>query len=298
MEALLNKFLFYLEVEKNASPLTIQAYRSNLMAFIEFTAKEQDRKPQDVDLLCVDVLILRRYLSFLQQQGLVKSSISRHLSAIRSFFRFLCREDIMENNPAALIATPKKDKKLPKFLYYDEVEALLEAPDDTLLGLRDKALLEIAYGGGLRVSELVSINVGDVDGSVGYVRVMGKGSKERIVPLGKPALKALNCYMEQRKVKVPLIKGEAVFLNKAGTRLSDRAFRNIINKYVEQLASAKKVNPHMLRHSFATHLLEGGADLRSVQEFLGHETMSTTQIYTHITKNRMKQVYDKTHPRA
>lgn len=298
MQDLMNKFLLYLMVEKNASPKTITAYSSDLSHFGAFLAKEQGVTFAKVSVNKADSLQMRRYLSYLQQQGLAKSTIARKLAALRSFERYLCREELLDKNVAAAVATPKKEKKLPKFLYYPEIEALMEAPKDDFAGLRDKALLEVIYGAGLRVAELVSINVGDIDMSVGYVRVFGKGAKERIVPLGEVALESVKRYIKARGEITTAEKGTPLFLNRFGKRLSDRSVRNILNKYVDQVALTKKISPHTLRHSFATHLLENGADLRAVQEFLGHVSMSTTQIYTHITKSRMKKVYDQAHPRA
>lgn len=294
----MNKFLLYLTVEKNASQKTIASYTSDLRHLGAFLAKEQGVDFAKVSVDKADSLSLRRYLSYLQQQGLAKSTIARKLAALRSFERYLCREELLDKNMAAAVATPKREKKLPKFLYYPEIEALLEAPKDDLFGLRDKALLEVIYGAGLRVAELVSINVGDIDLAVGYVRVFGKGSKERIVPLGEAATESVKLYLKKRAEITSAEKGAPLFLNKYAKRLSDRSVRNILNKYVDQVALTKKISPHTLRHSFATHLLENGADLRAVQEFLGHVSMSTTQIYTHITKSRMKKVYDQAHPRA
>lgn len=237
----------------------------------------------------------------LQEKGLSKSTVARKLAALRSFYRYLTREEIINANPMTNVTTPKLEKRLPKFLYYQEVEALLNAPDASNQGQRDKAILETIYGGGLRVSELVGMNMGDIDFSLGYARVFGKGSKERIVPLGGAALRALKQYIScgRKELEAKSIsRQEALFLNKYGGRLSARSVRNIVNKYVAQAALTQKISPHALRHSFATHLLEAGADLRSVQELLGHVKMATTQVYTHVTKKQLKTVYQKTHPRA
>ena len=298
MEELIKKYLFYLLIEKNASPYTIKGYKSNLRRFGDFLAQEQNKVLKDVDVSLADVPTIRRYLALLQKEGLSKNSVSRHLSSIRSFYRFLAREELVTENAASHIATPKKDKKLPEFLYYQEIEELLAAPDESPKGLRDRALLEIIYGAGLRVSEVVSANIDSLDFSVGYIRVFGKGSKERLVPLGEEALNAARRYFDVRSLKKIPAKSDPLFLNSRGDRLTDRGVRVILNKYVKMIALKRKISPHTLRHSFATHLLENGADLRSVQEFLGHANMSTTQIYTHVTKSRMKSVYDKTHPRA
>jgi len=246
-----------------------------------------------------DSISMRNYIASLRHQGLRKSSIARHLTAIRSFYRFLCREEVAELNPAQAVASPKRDKLLPHFLYYEEVEALLNAPDDSLGGRRDKAILEVLYGCGLRVSELTALDCGSIEHDVGYLRVFGKGAKERIVPIGLEAVNAVNRYLSLRAEHgANTDKQLPLFLNLRGGRLSDRSVRNIINKYTEQIALIKHISPHTLRHSFATHLLDNGADLRSVQELLGHVKLDTTQIYTHVTRSRMREVYDRTHPRA
>lgn len=294
----IDRFSAYLEVEKNASPLTLEAYQDTLKRFGAFLEREQGKEEGQGDIRQATVLTLRRFAAQLQRDGLDKRSVARHVAALRSFFRYLCREGVLEANLALGLTIPKQEKRLPQFLYYPEVEALLNAPDNTLLGRRDKALLEVLYGGGLRVSELSGANIGDIDHGVGYIRVLGKGRKERLVPLGLPALDAVTAYLRMRAGQQSLAKTAPLFLNKNGKRLGVRGIRNLVDKYVEQTALNKKISPHTLRHSFATHLLEGGADLRSVQEFLGHANLSTTQIYTHITKSRMKKVYDKTHPRA
>ncbi len=291
-------FINYLLAEKNASPLTIQAYEDTLSRFNDFISKEQGKKKGEGDISLADTLTMRRFVAEMQRSGLDRRSIARHLAALRSFYRYLCREGKAEENLAARVTIPKQQKHLPQFLYYKEIESLLSAPDDSLMGRRDKCFLEILYGGGLRVSEISNANIGDIDKNIGYIRVLGKGNKERLVPLGLPALDSFNKYLNIRRNKYSIDKSEPLFLNKNGGRLGVRGMRNIINKYVEQAALNRKISPHTLRHSFATHLLEAGADLRSVQEFLGHANLSTTQIYTHVTKNRMKSVYNKTHPRA
>lgn len=303
MDLLLEQFMAYLRIEKNASPHTMAAYSRDLEEFARHLTAESGEDTTQADPRQVDYLTIRRFLARLQQRGLNKATLARKITALRSFYRYLAREELVEVNPMLHINTPKRDKKLPKFLYYQEMEALLRAPDSSPMGQRDRALLETVYAGGLRVSELVGLNLKDVDFALGYARVFGKGRKERIAPLGKPALEALRSYIDcgRRDLAVHAKTQEeepAIFLNKFGTRLSGRSVRNILDKYVEQIALQKKISPHTLRHSFATHLLEGGADLRSVQELLGHVKMSTTQIYTHVTKARMKAVYQKSHPRA
>ncbi|HHT63911.1 MAG: tyrosine recombinase XerC [Bacillota bacterium] len=302
MDLLIEQFMAYLKIEKNASPHTLESYSHDLEEFAHFLAEEfTGIDGTQVDPSGVDYLAIRRFLALMQKRGLSKATMARKVAALRSFYRYLTREGLAKVNPMININTPKQDKKLPKFLYYPEIELLLSAPDSSPLGQRDRALLETVYAGGLRVSELVGLNLEDLDYNLGYARVYGKGGKERIAPLGRVALKALQDYIECGRRDLAAKSGEeenALFLNKFGTRLSGRSVRNIVNKYVEQVALEKKISPHTLRHSFATHLLEGGADLRSVQELLGHVNMSTTQIYTHVTKGRMKAVYEKSHPRA
>jgi len=298
---MLEQFTAYLKVEKNASPHTLEGYNHDLLEFAEFLAEEKSCRVEDLDPKDVNYHTVRRFLAQLQLKGLAKTTAARKLASLRAFYRFLSREDLITVNPMKSVVTPKLEKKLPKFLYPDQVMRLLEAPDNSPSGQRDKAILETIYGGGLRVSELVGLNITDLYFSLGYVRVWGKGSKERIVILGGPAWQALDKYLTggRKKLERKHTAGDsAVFLNKYGSRLSARSVRNIINKYVEQTALQEKISPHTLRHTFATHLLEGGADLRSVQEMLGHVKMSTTQIYTHVTKSHIKTVYQKSHPRA
>ncbi|MDD2220664.1 MAG: tyrosine recombinase XerC [Clostridia bacterium] len=301
MEQLIGRFLRYLSLEKNASELTIKSYQSDLLSFADFLLADQGLSSRNaIDIAAVDLAAMRRYLALLQKSGLQKSSIGRHLSATRSFFRFLCREGLVQKNVPSVVNSPKKEQHLPEFLYYDELEALLDAPDlNTLAGKRDRAALEVLYGAGLRVSELVSSDVNSINFTAGYIRVIGKGNKERLAPLGEIALYAIKEYLNAREAAGLSYQGAApLLLNKNKGRLSDRSIRNILNKYVEQAAVCRHISPHALRHTFATHLLENGADLRAVQELLGHADLSTTQIYTHVTKNRLKSIYDKTHPRA
>ncbi|MBU1862141.1 MAG: tyrosine recombinase XerC, partial [Candidatus Omnitrophica bacterium] len=215
-----------------------------------------------------------------------------------SFFKFLNRENVISSNPAVSVSTPKRERKLPLFLDQAEVVSLLDAPaGDSEIERRDKAIMELLYSSGIRVSELQDINTEDIDFFGGLLKVRGKGKKERIVPFGSMAVKAIEQYLEKREVQQTGNK-HALFLNKSGTRLTDRSIRRVILKYAQRIALKKRVSPHTLRHSFATHLLDRGADLRSVQELLGHENLSTTQIYTHITTKRLKEVYDQAHPRA
>lgn len=279
-------FLKHMEVEKNYSGHTILNYRLDLEEFFVFLG--HDRVAE------VEYPTLRRFLAELRARELRPRSVSRKLSALRSFFRFLQREEVIFKNPAALIVTPKLDKVLPHFMTQDETLKLLEAPQEVKTGgLRDRAIFETMYSAGIRVSELVGMSQEDVDLISNSVKVFGKGKKERIVPIGQKAVEAISAYLGTRP-----FKSEAVFLNSSGGRLSARSVRNIINKHIKTAAIRQKVHPHMFRHSFATHLLDRGADLRSVQELLGHVNLSTTQIYTHLTTEKLKSVYNKAHPRA
>jgi len=285
----LEDFLASLQA-KNASPHTVTNYEIDLREFFELA--------KDRDLREIDYLFIRKFLAALVEKKYSKSSIARKLSCIRSFFKFLVREDVIKNNPCAGVATPKKEKKLPDFLEVQEIERLLNSIEgDSFSARRDCAILETLYSSGLRVSELVGLNFAETDLLGGVLRIRGKGKKERLVPVGKKAQEALEAYLEKK----PSGQGgssDAVFLNRRGTRLTDRSVRRILLKYARKIGLGKEIFPHMLRHSFATHLLDRGADLRSVQELLGHESLSTTQIYTHVTTKRLKEVYDAAHPRA
>ena len=292
MDKSIEKFLTFLTTEKNASPHTVKNYAIDLREFSSFLGKKTLRQ--------LSYLEIRSFLAYLKGRQYSKSSIARKLACIRSFFKYLARENQLRTNPASGISTPKREKKLPQFLDPQEVISLLEAPSPkTWEGKRDRSILETLYSSGLRVSELTGLNHEDVDSFGGLLRVRGKGKKERIVPLGQVAMNFLKDYLDAKPpreishgMKVPL------YVNRFGTRLTDRSVRRMILKYVRQIAMNKDVSPHTLRHSFATHMLDRGADLRSVQELLGHENLSTTQIYTHVTTKRLKEAYDAAHPRA
>lgn len=286
MQRYIEKFIRYLEIEKNYSRHTILNYRLDLQDFRAFLGETLIEN--------VDYLSLRKYLATLKEKNLKARTVGRKLSSLRSFFKFLTREGYIKTNPILGLSSPKLDKHLPQFLTEEEVSRLIASvlPKDER-GLRDRAILETFYSTGMRISELVGLRVEDIDFISGVVKVMGKGRKERMLPIGEPAISAIRAYLEKRR-KQP----DALFLNKNGRRITDRGVRNIVEKYI-QIASIKQaVSPHTLRHSFATHLLNRGADLRSVQELLGHANLSTTQIYTHLTTERLKSVYDKAHPRA
>lgn len=282
----LDKFFSYLEIEKNYSNHTLLNYKIDLKELLKFVDKTPVEK--------VDYLLLRRFLSELRTKSHRPRTLARKLSSIRSFFKFLQREGHIKNNPASLLMSPKLDKTLPQFLSEEEMVHFVESPaEDNILSKRDRAILETLYSTGIRVSELVGLNIEDVDLIGNIVKVRGKGKKERLVPIGNKALEVIQEYLEKRKNNIPVL-----FLNKNGKRLSARAVCNITHKYIQLASVNKQVSPHVLRHSFATHLLNRGADLRSVQELLGHVNLSTTQIYTHINTERLKKVYDQAHPRA
>ena len=288
MQRYIDKFINYLKVERNASKHTITNYSIDLDVFKAFLGER--------DINTIDHLALRRFLAEMRAKSYAKRTVARKLASLRSLFRFLYREGLIKKNPITAISTPKLDKKLPVFLGVDKMKMLLECPSkDDISGLRDRALMETLYSTGIRVSELVGLDIDDVDFISGVIKVFGKGSKERIVPVGEPALNAMKKYIDKRR---DVKDRDAVFLNKSGKRLTDRSVRRVINKYIGACSIAEKISPHSLRHSFATHLLDRGADLRSVQELLGHMNLSTTQIYSHVTMDRLKSVYDKAHPRA
>ena len=286
MDRLIERFVRYLEIEKNYSVHTVVNYRLDLDDFVRFLGESPIEN--------VDYLLLRKYLALLKEKKLGSRSMARHLSALRSFFKFLTREGFLKSNPILSVASPKLDKHLPQFLTEEEVTRLIESslPKDEM-GLRDRAILETFYSTGMRISELVSLSQDDLDFIGGVVKLKGKGKKERIAPIGDKAISSLREYLEKRKKQT-----NAVFLNKRGFRITDRGVRNIVGKYLRLSGAKQGVSPHTLRHSFATHLLNRGADLRTVQELLGHANLSTTQIYTHLTTEKLKNVYDKAHPRA
>ncbi len=293
MDRYIGKFLTYLEVERNASPHTLTSYRHDLAQLGEFLSPTPSRT---VEWPHVEALAVRRYLADWRSRGAAASSVSRRLACIRSFFRFLCREGYLSANPAASLRGPKRERRLPTFLGVADVVALIEAPSgDDLASLRDRAILEMLYSTGMRVGELVALRLEQVDLIGGVAKAAGKGKKERLVPIGAPAVQAVHRYLSARGETGP---SSPLFMNLSGGRLTDRSVRRVLAKYLQRVAIREHVSPHTLRHSFATHLLDRGADLRAVQELLGHATLSTTQIYTHVSTTRLRAVYEKTHPRA
>jgi integrase/recombinase XerC len=310
---LVRQFLDYLRLEKHFSDYTIKSYGADLIQFTQFLDGAIGRGPgntkpmpsseetSDQRQLKCDPLTIREFLNYLYGQNYTKSTTARKLATLRSFYKFVIRRGMLSVNPLSTIRTPKQEKRLPKCLDLEQVQKLLEAPGDgDLLSARDKAMLEVLYSSGIRVSELVELEQTDIDLQEGVLRVRGKGRKDRLTPIGSQAIKALQRYFELRSVEIKCQGPQAnrVFLNKHGKSLSTRSVRRKLDKYLLTAGLDPGISPHTLRHSFATHLLNNGADLRSVQELLGHQSLSTTQIYTHLTTQRMKEVYDSAHPRA
>lgn len=279
---------------QNRSENTVIAYHNDIVQFLNFLGRETDIEPEKISLEAVSVDWVRSFLGDLTDQGLERKSMARKLAALRSFFKFLCKDGYLDYNPVQRVASPKLGRKLPEFLYLEQMEKLLQTPDcTTVLGARDQVILELLYGSGLRVSELMELNQDSVDPDQMLLRVRGKGKKERLVPVTKYALEAIEGYLNLRKNSQ-----KALLLNYQGSRLSVRSIRRILDKLGTEAGVPQHIHPHMLRHSFATHLLDGGADLRSVQELLGHVKLSSTQIYTHLTREHLREVYNETHPRA
>jgi len=302
LNKLIGRFLRHLDEERGFSAHTVRAYQRDLERFLQFLAV--DFLSQELSAIrpdAVDALAVRSFLASQARAGLGPQSQARSLSALRSLFRYACREQTLVRNPAEGVRTPKQTRSLPRHLRPGEVENLLEAADgDEPLARRDSAILELLYASGMRVSELAGLDWTDLDLEARTLRVMGKGGKERMVPFGKPAAQALARWFQLwDEVRDPSRDHSApIFLNYRGSRLSARSVRRIIDRYVEKAALAAGVHPHTLRHTFATHLLEGGADLRTIQELLGHSSLSTTQRYTHLELERLLQVYREAHPRA
>ena len=301
----MERFLDYLRVERNASAHTLRSYGGDLEQFRNFLLSSElhvDRKSGDVAVEKIDHLAIRAHLSHLYR-GHRKSSLARKLAAQRSFFKYLVEEGLLAQSPAEIVATPKQEKPLPTFLPVDEVFSLLETPDkSTTWGARDRAILETLYSCGIRVSELVGLTDGDIDFTLGILKVYGKGQKERIVPIGEKALTAIREYLPQRDGMMARLHAPGsnapLFINRRGGRLTTRSVARILQKHILRCGLLRKVSPHALRHSFATHLLDAGADLRGIQEMLGHVSLSTTQRYTHVSVDKLMEVYDRAHPRA
>lgn len=301
----IDEFLQHLKYERNLSEHTLRNYASDLEQFYNHVAPpDQNNQRRDVSIREIDHLVIRDFMASLYEKQKKKSSIHRKIAAIRTFFRFLCREGYLEINPARLVASPRVERKLPNHLTIEQAIRFIETPDpETVLGKRDRAILELLYASGVRVSELVNLNLHDIDFENNSLRVKGKGRKERVVPFGEHAKKAMETYLSVRGEL--LIEAEAdkadplsMFMNYQGTRITTRSVGRMIDKYVKECADVHHISPHSLRHSFATHLLDAGADLRTIQELLGHARLSTTQQYTHVSTDKLMEVYDKAHPKA
>ena len=290
------QFIEYMQIEKSASKLTIQAYHKDLEQFYKFLQAEDIKSWQDVHYG-----VIRHYLTLLYENGLSKRSVTRHLSSLRSFYHFLLRESVVEHNPFKQVQLPKAEKAIPEFFYEEELEPLFTISDiHTPLGQRNQVIIELLYAAGLRVTELIQIKKEDIDFQLETLYVLGKGNKERYVPFGRKAAEALKTYLEggRKELMKKVEEHQFLLVNQNGRPITARGVRHILNKMMEDAAMTQNIYPHKLRHSFATHLLNNGADLRSVQELLGHSKLSSTQIYTHVTKDRLSQIYRSAHPRA
>jgi len=296
MKTMIQEFSDYLRIEKRNSPHTVSAYRRDLNRFSDAVKEMKADSVTTSDI--------RGFLITLREQGLAPSSVARSLSSIKSFFNYLCQDKQLQGNPAEILETPKRWRKLPDVLTHDDVDNLLKSPDkESVLGLRDKAMLEVLYASGLRVSELVNLKINQLDLEVGYLRTLGKGSKERIVPIGTLAKNAIENYIFNSRPTLVASrkdgrKAEELFVTRRGLGMTRQGFWKLLKRYVTQANIRSSVSPHTLRHAFATHLLERGADLRSVQQMLGHSDISTTQIYTHILGKRMLEIHQQFHPRS
>ena len=292
------EFLRHLALERNASAHTVKSYREDLNQALEFFRN----RPEGHALQPAQITtrLLRAYLSWLHQQSYAKTTVARRVAAVRSWCQFLCRRGILESNPAAALRGPRQDKKLPHFLSEKDLARLLATPAaDKPLGIRDRSILETLYSAGLRVSELTGLNLDDIDLDNGLATVRGKGKRERLALLGPQALRALQTWLVQRENMAARGRTKtAIYLNKNGSRLTARSVGRLLEKYLALAGLDPRASPHTLRHSFATHMLDRGADIRSVQELLGHRSLSTTQVYTHVTTNRLRDSYHKAHPRA
>ena len=284
----IGKFMEYLN-NKNYSEHTTNSYKKDLDFFIEFLKEEK------VNIINVDYKLLRKYLTVLYEKNYSKKTIARHISTLKSFYKYLTKIKKIDVNPMLLIKTPKLDKKLPKFLNYDDLEKILSIPDTTtFLGKRDALILELLYSTGVRVSELIAIKISDINFYDHTIFILGKGNKERYVMFGSKALDKINDYLNERKN----IQTDYLIVNRYGNPITDRGIRKIMHMILKKASLSYKISPHTLRHTFATHMLDSGADIEIVKELLGHESLSTTQIYTHVTSESLKRVYDNTHPRA
>lgn len=303
MKTLIGKYLKYLSVEKNASEHTVIAYQNDLKSFLTFTAQLNQTEPAEVDISSISRLTIRLWLGELSEEGLAKTSIARKVAALRSFFKYCFKRGYVEKNPAHLLVVPKKNQSLPKTATIEDITRMMDAVDiSTVKGLQDRTILELFYSTGIRLSELTGLNLTDVDLRQNQIIVKGKGNKQRIVPLGKTAAGFLEEFRQKRTElygpRTNTDARKALFIAPGGQRLYDRAVRYMVEKYLKQTSEVTQKSPHVLRHSFATHMLDNGADIRIVKEFLGHTNLAATQVYTHTSVERLKQVYEQAHPRS
>jgi tyrosine recombinase XerC len=303
MKILIEKYLRYLNIERNASSHTITSYQNDLSGFLAFCSISMGVPEEKVDVHEVTRLTIRLWLGELSEDGLAKSSIARKVAALRSFFKYCFKRGHIEKNPAHLLIVPKKDKTLPKTVTQSDLERLMDAVDITTpKGLQDRTILEVFYGTGIRVSELVGLNITDVDIRSKQIIVHGKGNKERVIPLGDTAVNIIKDFLKQRTQlygdRTNSDARKALFIAASGQRMYDRAVRYMVERYLKQHSEVTQKSPHVLRHSFATHMLDNGADIRIIKEFLGHSNLAATQVYTHTSVERLKNVYEQAHPRA
>lgn len=303
MKILIEKYLRYLNIERNASSHTITSYQNDLSGFLAFCSISMGVPKEKVDVHEITRLTIRLWLGELSEDGLAKSSIARKVAALRSFFKYCFKRGHIEKNPAHLLIVPKKDKTLPKTVTQSDLERLMDAVDTTTpKGLQDRTILEVFYGTGIRVSELVGLNITDVDIRSKQIIVHGKGNKERVIPLGDTAVNIIKDFLKQRTQlygdRTDSDARKALFIAASGQRMYDRAVRYMVERYLKQHSEVTQKSPHVLRHSFATHMLDNGADIRIIKEFLGHSNLAATQVYTHTSVERLKNVYEQAHPRA
>ncbi|SMO39111.1 tyrosine recombinase XerC [Gracilimonas mengyeensis] len=303
MKLLIEKYLKYLRVERNASEHTIISYRNDLESFLDFTAHYEDTSAEQIDITQINRLSIRLWLGDLSEKGLAKTTIARKVAALRSFFKYCFKRGHIDKNPAHLLVVPKKEKTLPKTATVQDIERMLDIVDtETVRGLQDRAILELFYGTGMRLSELTGLNLNDINLKQKQVTVKGKGNKQRIIPLGRTAISILEDFIKKRQKlfgkKTDEDAKKALFLAAGGQRIYGRAVRYMVDKYLSKTSEVTQKSPHVLRHSFATHMLDNGADIRIIKEFLGHANLAATQVYTHTSMERLKNVYEQAHPRA
>lgn len=303
MKEWIDKYLQYLKIEKNSSPHTIVSYQTDLEQFLSFTSQSSELSIEEIDISSINRLQIRLWLGFLSEEGLARNSIARKVASVRSFFKYAYTRGAITKNPAHLLIVPKAEKRLPKTVQKEDIRRLMElANGDEPVQIQDRAMLELFYSTGMRLSELTELNVDHINFQGKQVLVTGKGNKQRIIPLGKEALDALDAHLKSRSQlygkKTDLDAKKALFLAAGGQRIYSRRVQTIVKSYLMKASEVSQKSPHVLRHSFATHMLDAGADIRIIKEFLGHANLSATQIYTHTSVDRLKKVYSKAHPRA